>query len=132
MSSAEVEEFAKRYTGAWCSRQPQQVAEFFSPLGSLKVNDGAPAVGRAAIAEVARGFMSAFPDLVIHFDRVERRGNRVLYYWTLTGTNTGPGGTGRAVRISGYEDWVFGEDGLVAESLGHYDAADYDRQVNGR
>ena len=26
------------------------------------------------------------------------------YHWTLTGTNTGPGGAGHAVRISGFED----------------------------
>ena len=48
-----------------------------------------------------------------------------------TGTNTGPGGTGRPVRISGYEEWTFGPDGLVARSLGHFDAAEYQRQVDG-
>ena len=47
----------------------------------------------------------------------------------MTGTNTGPGGTGKAVRFSGYEDWRFGPDGLIAESLGHFDAADYRRQL---
>jgi uncharacterized protein (TIGR02246 family) len=131
MSDADIQSFAARYTKAWCSRDPRQVASFFSPSGSLKVNDGAPAVGTAAITEVARGFMTAFPDLVIQLDRVERRGDRVLYHWTLTGTNTGPGGTGRRVRVSGYEDWKFGADGLVAESLGHFDAAEYDRQLKG-
>lgn len=133
MSHAEIQDFAVRYTKAWCSQEPEQVASFFSvPSGSLKVNDGAPAVGRAAITEVARGFMTAFPDLVIHLDRVERRGDRVLYFWTLTGTNSGPGGTGRRVRVSGFEDWTFNSDGLIAESLGHFDAAEYDRQLNGR
>jgi hypothetical protein len=33
------------------------------------------------------------------------------------------------VRISGHEDWRFGADGLIAESLGHYDASDYERQL---
>jgi hypothetical protein len=133
MTHAEIQDFAVRYTKAWCSQEPEQVASFFSAqFGSLKVNDGAPAVGRAAIAEVARGFMTAFPDLVIHLDRVERRGDRALFFWTLTGTNSGPGGTGRPVRISGFEDWAFDADGLIVESLGHFDAADYDRQVTGR
>ncbi len=131
MSDAEIQSFAARYTKAWCSQEPKQVASFFSSSGSLKVNDGAPAVGTAAIADVARGFMTAFPDLLIEFDRIERRGQRVLYFWTLTGTNSGPGGTGRRVRISGYEDWKFSTDGLIAESLGHFDAADYERQVKG-
>ncbi len=75
--------------------------------------------------------MTAFPDLVVGLDRLERRGARVLYSWTLTGTNTGPGGTGRAVRVSGWEDWAFGPDGLIIESLGRFDAAEYDRQVRG-
>jgi nuclear transport factor 2 (NTF2) superfamily protein len=45
------------------------------------------------------------------------------------GTNTGPGGTGNQVRFSGFEEWTFGEDGLVAESQGHYDQAEYERQL---
>jgi hypothetical protein len=36
--------------------------------------------------------------------------------WTLVGTNTGPGGTGRRVRISGFEEWTIGDDGLIAAS----------------
>jgi hypothetical protein len=51
------------------------------------------------------------------------------YHWTLSGTNTGPGGTGNPVRISGYEEWRLGGDGLIAESQGHFDAGDYQRQV---
>ena len=48
---------------------------------------------------------------------------------TLTGTNTGPGGAGRAVRISGREEWTFGADGLIAGSKGRFDEAEYNRQV---
>ena len=44
-------------------------------------------------------------------------------------TNTGPGGTGKSVRIHGYEEWTFGADGLIAESKGHYDEAEYQRQL---
>ena len=53
-----------------------------------------------------------------------------MLHWTWTGTNTGPGGTGRAVRISGYEEWTFGDDGRIGQSLGHYDEAYYQRQVS--
>jgi hypothetical protein len=51
------------------------------------------------------------------------------YHWTLVGTNTGPGGTGNRVLISGLEEWTIGDDGLIAASLGHYDQAEYDRQL---
>jgi hypothetical protein len=33
------------------------------------------------------------------------------------------------VRISGFEEWTFGDDGLVAESKGHYYQAEYERQL---
>ena len=44
-------------------------------------------------------------------------------------TNTGPGGTAKRVRISGYELWKIGNDGLIAESKGHFDSAEYERQL---
>ena len=56
----------------------------------------------------------------------------VRYYfdkWTLDGTNSGPGGKGRRVRISGFEQWRMDGGGLVAESVGRFDAAEYQRQV---
>ncbi len=125
----QLRDFAARYTAAWCSQNPASVAEFFSPGGSLAINGGAPAVGRAAITASAQSFMTAFPDLLVTMDDVVVQGDRVLYRWTLAGTNSGPGSTGRRVRISGLEDWRIGPDGLVAESLGSFDSADYQRQI---
>lgn len=126
-----LRDFAERYTAAWCSQTPASVASFFSSNGSLKVNDGSPAVGRIAISEVAQSFMTAFPDLTILLDEAVIEGEGAIYRWTLVGTNDGPGGTGNSVRISGFEQWTFGVDGLIAKSLGHFDAADYDRQLLG-
>jgi hypothetical protein len=57
VTSDELTKFAQRYAKAWCSQNPKSVAAFFAENGSLSVNGGPPAVGRAAIAEVARGFM---------------------------------------------------------------------------
>ena len=77
----------------------------------------------------AQGFMTAFPDMVVTMDDVSLEGDRAIYRWTLTGTNSGPGGTGTTVRISGYEDWRIGAEGLVAESRGRFDEAEYQRQL---
>jgi predicted ester cyclase len=126
---AELAEFARRYAEAWCSQNPESVAAFFAENGSLSVNDEPPAVGRAAIAEVARGFMRDLPDMVVTMDDVTRNADGTKFHWTLTGTNTGPGGTGKRVRISGYELWKIDNDGLVAESKGHFDSAEYERQL---
>lgn len=125
----DIRTFAERYTAAWCGRDAWAVAAFFSPDGSLTINDGEPAQGRAAIAEIARSFMDAFPDLSVAMDDVERHDGILIYKWTLTGTNTGPGGSGRTVRISGFEEWRLSDDDLIAESRGHFDAADYERQL---
>jgi steroid delta-isomerase-like uncharacterized protein len=126
---AELPKFAKRYAQAWCSQDPDSVAAFFAENGSLSVNDGPPAVGRAAIADVARGFMRDFPDMVVTMDKLMRKSDGTKFNWTLTGTNTGPDGTGKRVRISGYELWKIDNDGLIAESKGHFDSADYERQL---
>lgn len=131
MTGAELQDFARRYTAAWCSQEATRVAGFFAENGSLKINDAPPNVGRSAITAAAQGFMTAFPDMVVTMDRVDLESNGVVYRWTLTGTNTGPGGTGRAVRIRGYERWTLDADGLIAESKGHFDEADYNRQRSG-
>lgn len=129
MDQAALEDFAARYTAAWCSQDPARVAAFYAPDGSLAINDGKPSVGRAAITAAARAFMTDLPDLVVTLDRVAVVGDRVEYHWTLTGTNTGPGGGGKSVRISGFEEWRMGADGLIAASQGHLDAAEYARQL---
>jgi uncharacterized protein (TIGR02246 family) len=126
---ARLREFAARYTSAWCSQNPATVAEFYSHDGSLTFNDGPPAVGRDAIIQVVRAFMRAFPDLAVVMDDLVLQGNDAEYDWTLTGTNTGPGGTGHKVCISGFERWCLGKNGLIASSQGHFDAADHRRQL---
>jgi len=126
----DVKALATGYTAAWCSQDPARVASFFAEDGSLTINAGAPSVGRAAITAAAQGFMTAFPDMVVQMDTIERAGEGFVYCWTLTGTNTGPGGTGRRVQIRGYEEWIVGPDGLIARSLGHFDEADYQRQLS--
>ena len=129
MTQSELTDFAIRYAAAWSSQQPARLAAFYSEHGSLAVNVAAPSVGRAAITATARGFMTAFPDMVVTLDEVRGDGGQAIFRWIWTGTNTGAGGTGRPVRINGYEEWTLGADGLIAESKGHYDEAEYQRQL---
>jgi predicted ester cyclase len=126
---AQLRDFAARYTAAWCSQDPTSVAGFYSCGGSLTVNNDVPAVGRNAIAEVAQSFMTAFPDMRLIRDELLMQGDRIEYHWTLIGTNTGPGGAGHRVRISGFELWQIGADGLIASSQGHFDRSEYQRQL---
>ena len=90
----------------------------------MTVNDGPP----APALEVARGFMRDFPDMIVTFDKLEARADRTAFHWTLTGTHAG---MGNRVQISGYELWKINNTGLIAESRGHFDAAEYERQMKG-
>lgn len=129
VNQMDFSDFATRYAAAWSGQKPEDLASFYSVDGSLTVNAGNPSIGRAAIAATAGEFMGAFPDMVVKMDTVSQEGDHVAFHWTWTGTNTGPGGTGKAVRISGYEEWTIDADGLIVESKGHYDEAEYQRQV---
>jgi SnoaL-like domain len=121
----QLDEFAQRYAKAWCHQNPKSVAAFFAENASLTVNGGPP----TPVLEVARGFMRDFPDMTVTVDKVEPRADRTAFHWTLTGTYAG---TGNRVRISGYELWKIDEAGLIAESSGYFDAAEYARQVHGQ
>ena len=124
-----IRRFAEEYAAAWCSQNPTSVAAFYEENGSLSVNEDAPAVGREAITQVAQGFMTAFPDMQVVMDNLSVEDNSTIFHWTLTGTNTGPGGTGHSVKISGFEVWELGANGLIANSQGRFDSEEYQRQL---
>jgi len=130
MNYDQLLDFARRYTAAWCSQNARSVAAFFEEQGSLSINDNAPAISRNAITQAAESFMTAFPDVRVAIDQLLVQHDRTEYHWTLSGANTGPGGAGKRVRISGYELWTFGADGLIANSQGHFDSAEYQRQLS--
>jgi len=128
---SELTGFATRYAAAWSGQDPAKLASFYAENGTLQVNASDPSVGRGAVAATAAGFMAAFPDMVVTLDAVSGKGRHATFHWTWTGTNSGPGGTGHAVRMKGYEEWTFNDDGLLVESKGHCDEAEYERQLAG-
>ncbi len=125
MRSDELKNFARKYADAWSRHDRDAVVRFYAKNALITVNEGEP----TPIAEVAKSFMRDFPDMIVTFDKLEPRGDRVAFHWTLIGTYAG---TGNEVRISGYELWKIDGDGLIAESKGHFDAADYERQLKGK
>ena len=122
MTNDELNDFAARYAKAWCSQNPESVAAFFAENALLTVNVGPP----TSALEIARGFMRDFPDMTVTFDKLEPRGDRTAFHWTFAGTYAGKG---NHVRISGCELWKIDNAGLIAESSGHFDAAEYERQL---
>jgi nuclear transport factor 2 (NTF2) superfamily protein len=119
----QIEQLARGYTEAWCSRDPARVAAHYVPGGTIAINGG----DAAGIEEVAQGFVAAFPDIQVFMDDLVLRDDGVVEYrWTFTGTSAE---TGQSVRVPGFEEWTISADGLIAESLGHFDQAEYDRQL---
>ncbi len=102
MDATQLTAFGTRYAAAWCSQNAASVAAFFAENGSLKINDGAPAIGRAAITAAAQGFMTAFPDMVVTMDGVDHDGDRAVFHWTSDRNQHGPrrlGQTGPDQRL---------------------------------
>ena len=120
--SVDVDALASSYTAAWCSHDPAQVAAHYAPGGRIAINGDEP----EPIEKVAQSFIAAFPDIEVFMDDLVVTEDLVEYRWTFTGTSAE---TGKSVRIPGFEEWTIGADGLIAESRGHYDQAEYDRQV---
>ena len=123
-------EFGQKYTDAWNSKVPEKMASFYAEDGTLTVNNGTPAVGREQLAQTAKSYMDAFPDLELTMDSLIKENETYRYYWTFKGTNTGPNGTGNEVDFSGYEEWTINDQGLVQKSIGKYNADEYTSQLN--
>ena len=117
-----IENLARAYTEARCSHDARRVADHDVAGGTIAINGGEP----AEIEEVAQSFIAAFPDIEVFMDELVFKQDVVEYHWTFTGTSAE---TGKRVRISGFEEWTVGADGLIAGSLGHYDQAEYERQL---
>jgi hypothetical protein len=88
IDAARLQDFATSYTAALCSQNAASVAAHYADHGSLAINGGRPAVGRAAITHVAQSFMTAFPDLRISMDGLHLHGEQAEYQWILIGPTT--------------------------------------------
>ena len=124
----DMAEIAANYAAAWSSGNPEAVASFFAEDGQISINKGEVLSGRAAITDMAAGFYAEFPDLIVRLDNFRVAGDHALFAWTLEGHHSE---TKNHVQIGGWEEWELSSDGRVAKSLGWFDAAEYDRQVQG-
>lgn len=125
----DLEIFARGYAQSWCSQRPNFVASFFAEDGELTINNGTPAIGTNAITNAAKGFMDAFPNMVVSMDSLTTKLDKTRFFWTLTGTNDVLNGTGNKVEISGFEEWTLNENGLIQNSKGQFDEKEYKRQL---
>lgn len=126
MDAKKVTEMAEKYTAAWCSGNPAQIAGHFDEYGAISVNNGDNLLGYDALVEMAQGFYDEFPDIKIHMDALRSAGNNAVYFWTLEGTHSK---TGNKVKVQGWEEWALSRDFKIVQSMGHFDEAEYTRQI---
>ena len=124
----QFEKMIETYVAAWNSGDPGAVADHYAPGKGITINRGAEQFGREAMLAMAGGFMADFPGMTLSCDFHRVAGDRAVFGWTLEGKHAG---TGNFVKVSGWEEWELDDDCRVTNSLGWYDAADYERQVKG-
>ena len=124
----DVEKLARRYTNAWNSKVPEQVAAFHTPNSRIIINRGEPWIGFDGLTEMAAGFHSDVPDLHLTCDAIRAAGSHIVYLWTFTGHHAQ---TGNPLTIHGWEEWEIDADMNITSALGWYDSDDYERQVQG-
>jgi len=123
-----AQDLGAAHCAAWSAHAADEVAARYAEATNFSMNGGEPMTTRTEVAEMAAGFMADFPDLVLTCDSVLAAPGHMIYAWTFEGRHAG---TGNKVKFSGWEEWDL-DDGLhVVRSLGWYDAADYERQVEG-
>lgn len=129
VSAEAIRDMAQSYAAAWCSGDPAAVGSHYAESGWISINGGVPFSGRAGVTGMAAGFMEAFPGVELTMDDLQISGDQVVFSWTLKGANSGSGGTGQRVAISGFEIWRIDADCRVAESHGYFDNAAYAYQL---
>ena len=74
--------------------------------------------------------MTGYPDVVAKLIASNRRAIESCTTGRSPGLIRAQAVRGNQARITRYEDWKIGSDELIADSNGHYDALDWDRQLN--
>lgn len=128
IDQATLDDLGIRYTEAWNSKIPENVASFHTPNSQIIINRGEPSVGHEGLTAMAAGFHADVPDLVLTNDGIRGAGDHVVFLWTFTGHDAT---TGNPLNVSGWEEWEVDSDLKVTSSLGWFDADDYQRQVEG-
>lgn len=127
VTAQQIQTLGAAYAAAWCSHLPAAVAAFFAADGQIRINNGDVHKGHAALAAMAAGFYADFPDLTVLCDDVRASGSHVLFSWTLEGHHVT---TKNFVRVGGWEEWELDASLKVKSSLGWFDAAEYQRQID--
>lgn len=102
MTRAEIEELLRRHHQRFLEHDTVGLAAHHLADGTLESPESGVIQGRPAIELFYRFWFTAFPDLRLEWEEELIDGNRASFFWTLTGTASGPlyGVAGRGTRIT--------------------------------
>ncbi len=120
ITSAKIADLAKSYAAAWTARNGFDISQHFEPTGQLIVN-GTPATDPKAIADVAQGFITLFPDLHYMADDTRIAGANALQSWTLYGHHSE---TNAFTKLSGWNTFTVSDAGKIQTVDMFYDPSE--------
>jgi predicted ester cyclase len=116
MTRAEIERRLLHHHECFLRRDPPALAANHSADGTFESPATGLVRGRAAIEAVYSSWFKGFPDLLLSWEDEVIEGDRAVFFWTLTGTASGPFygivGSGTQVKANGAGDYRFGPDGI--------------------
>jgi steroid delta-isomerase-like uncharacterized protein len=117
-------EFARAYSGAWASHDPDAIAAMHSDDSVFELHDvGAPATGRAAVRNLIATLLAVVPDLRFELKRAHFGAEHYVTEYVMSGT-----AQGKALSIAGADIFTM-NDGLVGRKDTYLDWLAFQRQV---
>lgn len=124
MTRAEIVGLLDRLHAAYDERDVEALAEMYSEDGVVESLLAGTVKGRAAIGDVYRAWLKAFPDVVVTMDDLVIDGNRAVEVMTMAGSDRG-GLMGlppshKPFRLASVRVYTF-EDGCIVHERRVYD-----------
>lgn len=133
ISEEEAKALSERILQIWNEGNLALVDEIYTPE-CVRHDCGLPedVVGLEALKSYFEFYRTAFPYMNMTIQETIVKGDKIVWHWTLTGTNTGPMGeappTGKEVRLSGVSIARV-VNGKIAEVWDYYNQASLLQQI---
>jgi predicted ester cyclase len=118
MTRVEVERLLLHHHDCFLQREPAALAANHVVDGTFESPATGLVRGRPAIEAVYASWLKGFPDLLLDWKDAVIEGDRAVFFWTLTGTASGPFygivGSGTQVTATGAGDYRFSPEGIVS------------------
>lgn len=120
MTRAEIEARLARHRESFAKRSVDALVQDHAPDGTFESPAVRKAVGREAIADIYRYWLTAVPDMTFEWREPIIDGNRAAIFWHFAGTVEGPffgeARPGTRLEMDGAAEYIFSEQGIQSAS----------------